>query len=147
MKEMDKLVDIEDNFPYKDIIDVKYPFPLNRKRQSMDMRAGQFAPFAALTGYGDQVRETERYTDYEIFLDEDNKILLDEKLNYIKIHLNEVEVKIVYFIKDKKKSGGKYITKIGKIHKIDSYHEEVVFEDKEKIKISNIINIEINREY
>lgn len=142
---MDKSVDIEDSFPYKDIIDVKYPFPLKKERQSNISRAGQFAPFAALTGYGDQVKETERYTDYEVFLDEDNKYLLDEKLNYIRLHLNDVDVSIVYFLKDKKKSGGKYITKIGRIKKIDNYHEEIIFEDKDKIKISNIIKIDINK--
>ena len=147
MKEMDKLVDIGDNFPYKDIIDVKYPFLLKKERQSMMMRAGQFAPFAALTGYGDQVKETERYTDYEILLDEDNKNLLDEKLNYIMIHNEDVEVVCVYFLKDKKKSGGKYITKTGSIKKIDNYHKEIIFDDSEKIKINNIIKIDINKNH
>ena len=144
MKEMDKLVDIEDNFPYKDIIDVKYPFPLKKERQAMSVRAGMFAPFAALTGYSDQVKETERYTDYEVFLDEDNKYLLDEKLNYIRMNLNDIIVSVVYFVKDKKKSGGKYITKSGKIKKIDNYHKEIIFDDLEKIKINNIIKIDIN---
>ena len=141
---MDKLEDIEDKFPYKDIIDVRYPFPLKKERQSVSHRAGQFAPFAALTGYGDKVKETERYTDYEVFLDEDNKNLLDEKLNYIRMHLNDVLVSIVYFVKDKNKSGGKYITKTGKINRVDNYHREIIFDDKDKIKINNIIKIDIN---
>ena len=141
---MDKLADTEDSFPYNDIINVKYPFSLNKERQPMSARAGQFAPFAALTGYGEQVKETERYTDYEILLDEDNKYLLDEKLNYIKMHLDNSEVNIIYFVKDKKKSGGKYITKSGKIKKIDNYHKEIIFDDLEKIKINNIIKIDIN---
>ena len=144
MKEMDKLEDIEDKFPYKDIIDVRYPFPLKKERQSVSHRAGQFAPFAALTGYGDKVKETERYTDYEVFLDEDNKSLLDEKLNYIRMHLNDVLVSIVYFVKDKNKSGGKYITKTGKINRVDNYHREIIIDDKDKIKINNIIKIDIN---
>lgn len=142
MKEMDKSVDIEDNFPYKDIINTKYPFPITHQRQPMDVRAGQFAPFAALTGYGEQVKETEKYTDKEVYLDEDTKILLDEQLNYIRMN-KELEIKIIYFIKDSKKSGGKYITKLGKIKKIDNYKKEIVFEDKEKIKIDNIIKIEV----
>ena len=144
MKEMDKLVDIEDSFPYKDIINVDYPFPLIKERQSMSTRAGQFAPFAALTGFDDQVKETERYTDYEVYLDEDNKYLLDEKINYIKMHLGEVFVSCEYFIKDKKKSGGKYITKTGTIIKVDNYKEEIIFDDKEKISINNIVKININ---
>lgn len=145
MKEMDKSEDIGDKFPYKDIINIKYPFSLKRERQSMSVRAGMFAPFAALTGYGDQVKETERYTDYEVFLDEDNKNLLDEKLNYIRMYLDEIIVSVVYFVKDKNKSGGKYITKTGKINKIDNYHREIIFDDKDKIKISNIIKIDINK--
>lgn len=142
---MDKLVDIEGKFPYSDIINVRYPFPLKKERQSMSQRAGQFAPFAALTGYGDQVKETERYTDYEVFLDEDNKSLLDEKLNYIRMHLDEVLVSVVYFVKDKNKNGGRYITKTGKLNKIDNYHRELVFDDKNKIKINDIIKIDINK--
>ena len=55
---MDKLEDIEDKFPYKDIIDVRYPFPLKKERQSVSHRAGQFAPFAALTGYDEVIEET-----------------------------------------------------------------------------------------
>lgn len=141
MKETNKLVDTEDNFPYKKILNVKYPFPLIKPRQQMSVRAGMFAPFAALTGYDEKIKETERYTDYEIFLDEDNKELLDKQLNNLK---NDSEIKITYFVKDKNKQGGKYVTKIGKIKKIDNYNEEIVFIDKEKIKISNIIKIDIN---
>ena len=141
---MSKSEDIEDKFPYRDILDVRYPFSLKKERQSMSSRAGQFAPFAALTGYDDQVRETERYTEYEVFLDEDNKVLLDEKINYIRMYLNEIEVSIVYFVRDKRKSGGKYITKTGKIKKIDNYHEEIIFDDNERIKINSIIRININ---
>ena len=144
MKEMSKLEDIEDSFPYKDIINIKYPFNLKRERQSISIRAGQFAPFAALTGYDDQVKETERYTDYEVLLDEDSKVLLDSKLNYIKNHLNDGLVKIIYFVKDMKKNGGKYITKVGIVKKIDIYKEEIIFKDLEKIKINSIIKIDLN---
>ena len=143
MKEMDKLVDIEDKFPYKDILYLEHPEPKNHRRQPIETRAGMFAPFAALVGYGEQVKETERYTSSEIYLDDEEKVLLDEKLNYILFHLNDVEVEIIYFLKDKKKSGGKYITKIGKIKKIDNYKNEIVFDDNERIKIKNITKIEI----
>lgn len=142
---MDKLEVIEDSFPYNDILNIEYPFPLIRERQDISIRAGMFAPFAALTGYDEQVKETERYTDYEIFLDDDNRNLLDEKLNFIKKNLNKIEVKITYFVKDKRKSGGKYITKIGKIKKIDNYKEEFVFEDRCIIKIKDIVQIDINK--
>ena len=43
---------------YADIIDVPRP-ETKRKRMSMEERAAQFAPFAALTGYHESVEETE----------------------------------------------------------------------------------------
>lgn len=143
MKEINKLEDIEDNYPYKDILNIKYPFSLIKERQDISIRAGQFAPFSALTGYDDQVKETERITDCEITLDDDKKNLLDKKINYIRKKINNIEVEVVYFIKDKIKKGGKYNTKTGVVHKIDDYKKEIIFKDKEKIKINNIIQIDI----
>ncbi|MCR4805898.1 MAG: hypothetical protein K5981_09685 [Clostridia bacterium] len=37
---------------YSDIIDLPHPVSKKHKPMSMDKRAGQFAPFAALTGFG-----------------------------------------------------------------------------------------------
>ena len=46
-------------------------------------RAAQFAPFAALTGYDDAVKETARLTDKKVELDEYSKDALNERLNMI----------------------------------------------------------------
>ena len=55
---------------YSDIIDRERP--VSKKHPPMDrmMRAAQFAPFAALTGHDEAVRETARLTEEEIELDE-----------------------------------------------------------------------------
>ena len=50
---------------YADIIDLPHPEPRTRPRMSMENRAAQFAPFAALTGYDDVIRETARETAEE----------------------------------------------------------------------------------
>ena len=54
---------------YSDIIDRERP--VSKKHPPMDrmMRAAQFAPFAALTGHDEAVRETARLTEEEIELD------------------------------------------------------------------------------
>ena len=44
---------------YSDIIHLPHPEPKNHPRMSMQNRAAQFAPFAALTGYEDVIEETE----------------------------------------------------------------------------------------
>lgn len=43
---------------YEDIIDLPHHVSAKHPRMSMQDRAAQFAPFAALTGHGDAIRET-----------------------------------------------------------------------------------------
>ena len=45
---------------YDDIINLPHYEPKHHPRMSMWNRAAQFAPFAALTGYEEAVREAER---------------------------------------------------------------------------------------
>lgn len=47
---------------YDDIINLPHYQSKTRPHMSVSERAAQFAPFAALTGYGDAIRETERLT-------------------------------------------------------------------------------------
>ena len=46
---------------YGDIIGLPHYEPRKHSRMSLNKRAAQFAPFAALTGYGDAVEEVARY--------------------------------------------------------------------------------------
>ena len=55
---------------YRDIIDLPYPTRSRHPRMPIGDRAAQFAPFAALTGFGAVLRETERITEKRIELDE-----------------------------------------------------------------------------
>ena len=45
---------------YADIIDLPHPTSKRHPRMSMAERAAQFAPFAALTGFGDVIASTAR---------------------------------------------------------------------------------------
>lgn len=45
---------------YEDIINLPHHVSRKHPRMSMEDRAAQFAPFAALTGHGDAIRETAR---------------------------------------------------------------------------------------
>ena len=95
---------------YDDIINLKRPISKHPK-MSLYQRSAQFAPFAALTGYEGQVKETARLTDRRIELDEEMKLILDLKIQVIKEMLSDnPEVEITYFIPDTRKDGGKYVT-------------------------------------
>ena len=87
---------------YDDIINLPHYEPKNHKRMSIESRSAQFAPFSALTGYEDEVRETARLTEKEIVLTNDQRLIINEKLNFLKD--KDIYVKVIYFIKDKKKS-------------------------------------------
>ena len=51
---------------YRDIINLPRPEPRCYPRMPLEKRAAQFAPFAALTGYEDVVKETIRKHEDEI---------------------------------------------------------------------------------
>lgn len=48
------------NTPYDDIINLPHYVSKTRKQMTMEARAAQFAPFAALTGHGAAIAETAR---------------------------------------------------------------------------------------
>ena len=129
---------------YDDLINLKRPISKHPK-MSLYQRSAQFAPFAALTGYEGQVKETARLTDRRIELDEEMKLILDLKIQVIKEMLSDnPEVEITYFIPDTRKDGGKYETIINNVKKIDSYNEHIIMQNNLKIEIKEIININSN---
>ncbi len=127
---------------YDEIINITHFDPVNHKRMSMTERAAQFSPFAALTGYSESVKETARLTKNKKELSEDMKYEIDMKLQLIEEHLKEKpEVSVLYFIKDKKKSGGDYNEFTGIIRRIDKANGKLIFIDKTIIDLKDIIDI------
>ena len=58
-----------DEHKYDDIINLEHPTSPTHPRMSMKDRAAQFAPFAALTGYGDAVKDTVKQVDSVPYFD------------------------------------------------------------------------------
>lgn len=126
---------------YTDIINLKRPVS-NHNHLSIESRASQFSPFAALTGYDSEVKETARITDKRIDIDDGLREMLNAKLNYLNDHIKEnPNISITYFVKDPKKEGGKYLTKQGIIKRIDTVNEIIKFNDNTSISMNDIINI------
>lgn len=127
---------------YDDIINLPHHISVKHPRLSKEQRAAQFAPFAALTGYGDAIKETARITEDRIELDEEEKKKIDNKILELKNKINDKpKVTITFFVPDIKKSGGEYVTIIGNLKKIDEYNKLLILEDKKKISIKEIIEI------
>jgi hypothetical protein len=124
---------------------INLPHPVSAAHPPMDeeSRAAQFAPFAALTGYGDEIAETGRLTDRRVELDESRKALLDEKLQMLLEQADEApKAAITYFVPDEKKAGGAYVTVTGRIRRLDAYTRTLLMEDDTIIPLDEILDIE-----
>lgn len=130
------------NFPYEDIVHLPHHVSKKHKPMSRLNRAAQFAPFAALTGYDDEVKEAARLTDVQMNISDEIKAELNRKLQHISEHsADKPSVTITYFVPDKKKSGGEYVTVKGRVKRVDEYGRSVVMTDKSVIPIDMIIEI------
>lgn len=126
---------------YDDIIILSRPVS-KRPKMTLEQRSAQFAPFAALTGYEGQVKETARLTSKKIEIDDELKAMLDNKLQIIEDSLDkEPLISIKYFIPDLKKEGGSYQKITGNVTKIDKYKKLIVLDKKIVISILDIIEI------
>ena len=113
---------------YDDIINMPHHVSKIRKPMSLQNRSAQFAPFSALTGYDEKIREVARETSKKIELDDGIKLMLNEKLCLIRNDIKlRPRVTITYFARDSKKKGGHYktITSNVKIVEISVFKDNI----------------------
>lgn len=131
------------NGPYDDIINLPHHNSPAHPRMSLTNRAAQFSPFAALTGFESAIEETARHTDKRIELDENSLAALDRKLQLLAKQMSDLpEAAITFFQPDQKKAGGRYLTLVGVVKKVDNYEKSVVLMNGKKIMIADILDIE-----
>ena len=124
---------------YDDIKHLTRPQYDDLHPMSMHDRAAQFSPFAALVGYDDAVAETARLTDSRAELTEDEMFELNANLNRLLDSLDEQpQISVTYFVPDEKKSGGKYVEKVGVVRIYDEYSQELVFTDGVRIAVAEM---------
>ena len=126
---------------YGDIIDREHHVSERHPRMPRMNRAAQFAPFAALTGYDDLIRETERETDAPPVLDENELEELNDKLAFLLQSEGMPEAEFTVFLPDGKKSGGKYVTVRGRILRFDEFARSLTLDSGEVIRCETIARI------
>lgn len=128
---------------YEKILRMPHHQSEERPPMSMHDRAAQFAPFAALTGYGAVLRETARRTETKRELDENEKAELDRRFQRLWEHLPEQpEATFTYFVPDERKSGGAYETRTGRVKKIDLLERSIVFADGSSLPMDDVSEME-----
>ena len=116
---------------YEDILYYNYTGSKRKKKMSLDDRSAQFAPFQSLEGYTDYVKETERLTKNQKYLDETEIEMINNKIRYI--YDNNKEAEFTYFVKDKRKDGGSYKKIKSFIKKIDIINSKIYFKNGEVV--------------
>lgn len=132
---------------YDDIIDLPHPVSKRHPQMPLSDRAAQFAPFAALTGHDEAIRETARLTDSFVELSEEQREKLDQRLQMLLAEmradpLRAPEINATYFQPDEKKDGGAYVSVSGSVKKVDGYRRQIWFTDGTTLPMEHLISIE-----
>ena len=131
------------NRKYNEIMGLPHHVSKTRPQMPMSDRAAQFTPFAALTGYDAAIKETGRLTVERIELDVEALSALDMKYQLLMEALDEApEVTITYFQPDERKAGGKYVSAVGAVKKIDDFERRITMQDGAKIPMDDVLSIE-----
>ena len=126
---------------YEDIIYYNYTGSKRKNKMSLADRSAQFAPFQSLEGYTDYVKETERLTKKQKYLDETEIEMINNKIKYI--YDNNLPATYTYFVKDKFKDGGNYRKIKDYIKKIDIINSKIYFKNNESLNFEDIIEIDM----
>jgi len=124
---------------YDAIIDYQHHVSKVHPQMSMIKRAAQFSPFAALTGYDDQIAETARLTDRRIELTEAEEAEIRKALGRL---IKGDEVEITFFVPDKMKAGGQYVTENVVVKQMIPTEGKMVLMDGRIIEMGAIIEVE-----
>lgn len=135
--------DPNDPHRYDDMLDMPHHESGTRKHMSMEQRAAQFSPFAALTGYDEAIQESARMTMSRIELSEEEQEELNHKLSVLSMHAKEnPEVTITWFQEDPYKEGGSCRQKTVRVRNVDTVGGNLILSDRSTISFSDILGLE-----
>ena len=130
------------NKEYESIINMRRPVSKKYRPMSLNDRAAQFSAFAALTGYGDEIKEKARYTAEKAQITEEKSRAINDKLVLLAQHEKEYPSAVItVFIKDEYKSGGRYEEKTVRVRRVDEITRLIITDKNEKIPIDSITDI------
>ena len=118
---------------YGDIIDLPHWDSPTHPRMSLQDRAAQFAPYSAVVGYGDMVKEEVRETCTFEELSEDEAMELEQALYLLNRKTERGEKPICtisYFVPDERKEGGETVTVTETVRRIDPTGRKIILARK-----------------
>lgn len=130
---------------YEDIWNHKRYQLKHHTPMSLESRAAQFAPFAALVGYDEEIGEAARSTDGREELSEDAIDALNQAFQKLLEHEEERPlVTVTYFQPDAKKDGGRYMTYTGNFRFYDAEKRVMKFVGGMVIGVGQVCRIDFS---
>ena len=132
---------------YDNIINLPHRQSKMRPHMSMENRAAQFSPFATLTGHEEAILETQRLTQEQAELTEEDALYLSRQTAVLMQHLSHGErpaIAVDYFLPDEKKAGGSYVTYTGALRRIDETAGVFLMTDGTRIDMKAISQIRMS---
>ncbi|MBQ6594274.1 MAG: hypothetical protein IJH78_01250 [Clostridia bacterium] len=127
----------EDTGRYSDIIDLPRPVSRRGKRLTMDQRAAQFLPFAALPGYGDVIDRASRDVRPRLELSEDERAAIDRQLRDMLGHQpDERRWSVVYYREDA------LLRFRGRVKRVLPEQGQLLLESGERVPFDDLMLIE-----
>lgn len=127
---------------YEDIINLPHHQSDKRPHMSNYERAAQFSPFAALTGFDDEINEAARLTDCRPHLTEDQLNSLDEAIQRIS-DLDKPLIAVTFFVPDVNKAGGSYRVYTGTLRFLDLGEGKLKFTDDTAIPLDDVVDVRV----
>lgn len=121
---------------YDDIINLPHHVSKNHPKMSLENRAAQFAPFAALVGYEEAIVASQEFGEEKVLLAEDKKEEIEKILRNI---TKGTTIEVKYYLSSKKK----YVTYLGKVKRIDQNEKVIIFDNRKVISIREITDIKL----
>ena len=129
--------------PYDDIIHHERPRPEGRAPLSARQRAAQFAPFAALRGFKELLREVERQTQPEPEPGEEQQERVNRRLCWLRDHIKDAPpITVVYYKPDRYKPGGSYETVRAVVRRVDEPRRLLELESRRMIAMERLIDLD-----
>lgn len=125
---------------YDDIINLPHHQSAKRPHMSVHDRAAQFAPFAALTGYGDAIDETRRLTCDRPEPGEAELAELDAAFARLTETAGQKPlIEVSYFVADSKKEGGAILSAKGMLKKLGA--DFIMLSPRVTIPLADVLKI------
>ena len=125
---------------YADIIHLPRPVSHTHPPMSMEDRAAQFSPFAALTGHDAAIAEAARLTEQRPILDEYTKWQISDTLQQAAAD-PQLSLHIIYFVPDTRKTGGSYAEACGCVKKLIPHRQLLILNNGQQICINDIVEL------